>query len=313
MKTLDFLIIGAQKCATTALFEHLRHHPEIVMPLEKELPFFTREHCSKKDWHAFSQSKFNHADESKLWGKASPQYMCDPYVPERIKAIMPDIKLVAILRDPIDRTRSHYQMGKRRDTERRSFTEAIKPLVENSDGLLEDTQVYVPDHTEGYQSEEQFYVSWSEYGRVLSTFTKHFNADQILILYTEDLESKPQETLDRLLAFIGLPTGFCPPSLGKVIHRGGSKKRIPQSVREWFRQRSAVYWLWQCLPDEYRGHLRFKYEQWNIQKKAEKESLSDPLFNTLREHYGADLKLLLNLPLASAVTPPPWIGHYLDA
>jgi len=313
MKTLDFLIIGAQKCATTALFEHLRYHPDIVMPLEKELPFFTREDCSKKDWSTFSQAKFNHADESKLWGKASPQYMCDPNVPERIKAIMPNIKLVAILRDPIDRTRSHYQMGKRRDTEQRSFAEAIKPLVDGNTKQLNGAVANVPDHTEGYQSEEQFYVSWSEYGRVLSEFSKHFKADQILILYTEDLESKPQETLDQLLMFIGLPTGFCPPSLGKIIHRGGSKKRIPQSVREWFRQRSIIYWLWQCLPEEQRGRLRFKYEQWNIQKKAEKEQLPAPLLNTLRERYSADLQLLLTLPMASSVTPPPWIGRYLDA
>jgi len=226
---------------------------------------------------------------------------------------MPNVKLVAILRDPIDRTRSHYQMGKRRETEQRSFAEAIKPLIDSRIDSTENPPVYVPDHTEGYQSEEQFYVSWSEYGRVLSEFSKHFSADQILILYTEDLESKPQETLDRLLEFIGLSTGFCPPSLGKIIHRGGSKKRIPQSVREWFRQRSFIYWLWQCLPKEQQGHLRFKYEQWNIQKKVEKESLPDPLLNTLREHYGEDLQLLLNLPMASSLTQPPWIGRYLDA
>ena len=77
MKSLDFLIIGAQKCATTTLFEHLRSHPRIAMPLEKEVPFFTGDDCSTESWQAFAQDQFGCGQEHKLWGKASPQYMSD--------------------------------------------------------------------------------------------------------------------------------------------------------------------------------------------------------------------------------------------
>jgi hypothetical protein len=306
VKPLDFLIIGAQKCATTALFEHLRHHPDIAMPLEKEVPFFTREDCSEQAWRTFCEHHFSGGLEDRLWGKASPQYMCDAEVPSRIRNLMPEVKLVAILRDPIERTLSHFQMAQRRETEQRNFADAINPL------LLEETRhairsSSVPDHADGYQSEAEFYVAWSEYGRVLRNYTSCFDPNQLLILYTEDLESHPEATMDRLLEFIGLPTGFRPSSLGKVIHRGGRNKRVPQSVRNYLRDFKLLYWLWQRLPEVQRGRLRFQYEQWNVQKNTCQAPLSDNLSRQLRAHFAADLLSLSTLPVPS----PPWLDRYL--
>ena len=165
----------------------------------------------------------------------------------------------------------------------------------------------VPDHADGYQSEGDFYVAWSEYGRILSNFATYFGPEQLLVLYTEELENHPEETLDRLLTFIGLPAGFRPPSLGEVIHRGGGKKRIPQSVRNWLRERRLIYRLWQCLPESRRGRLRFQYEQWNVRRDTDPMNLPDTLLANLRAHYGLDLQSLLALPVA----PPPWLDRYL--
>ena len=308
MKHLDFLIIGAQKCATTALFEHLRSHPDIAMPLEKEVPFFTGEDCSEQAWQDFAAQQFGNDHDNKLWAKATPQYMSDPQVPARISALMPDVKLVAILRDPIDRAWSHFQMGQRRDTENREFAEAIESLL-TVEGQQAGRCQPAPEHAEGYQSEAQFYTAWSEYGRILTAFTEHFDPRQILVLYTEELENAPEATLDRLLDFIGLPTGFRPPSLGEVIHRGGgSNKRIPQSVRAWLRDRRALYWLWQRIPEARRGRLRFQYEQWNISRTGNGMSLPENLHLQLRRHYAADIKSLLALPVAR----PPWTDFYLN-
>lgn len=309
MKPLDFLIIGAQKCATTALFEHLRSHPDIAMPLEKEVPFFTRKDCSQHSWQDFASQQFGNEQRNKLWGKATPQYMSDPKVPARIKGLMPGVKLVAILRDPIDRAWSHFQMGRRRETESREFAEAIASLL-TEEGQQAGRCQPAPEHAEGYQSEAQFYAAWSEYGRILTAFTDYFDPQQLLVLYTEELENEPEATLDRLLDFIGLPTGFRPPSLGEVVHRGGgSDKRIPQSVRAWLRDRRALYWLWQRIPDARRGRLRFQYEQWNVSRNSDAMSLPEQLHAQLRRHYATDIKSLLAL----SVAPPPWIDFYLDA
>ncbi|MFT5098237.1 MAG: hypothetical protein ACI9HY_000345 [Planctomycetaceae bacterium] len=310
MKPLDFIIVGAQKCATTAVFEHLRSHPDIAMPLEKEVPFFTGQDCSQKSWEAFANEQFGAEQQNKLWAKASPQYMSDPDVPARIKELMPDVKLVAILRDPMERTWSHFQMGRRRDTEHREFAQAIEALL-TKEALHSGRSLPVPEHTEGYESEADFYIAWSEYGRILTEFTASFDPKQLLVLYTEDLENEPEETLDRLLEFIGLPTGFRPATLGEIIHRGGSSKRIPHSVREWLRNRKMLYQLWQRVPEARRGRLRFQYEQWNIRRNGNSQGnamlLSEDLQEQLRRHYSADIDALLSLPIA----PPPWIDRYL--
>ena len=306
MKPLDFLIIGAQKCATTTLFEHLRHHPRICMPLEKEVPFFTGDDCSDTAWQTFAAKHFPAGGEAELWGKATPQYMCDPRAPARIEALMPDVKLVAILRDPVERTWSHFRMGQRRDTEQRDFATAVEALLAGENSAA-DRRRPVPDHADGYQSEADFYVAWSEYGRILSNFANRFGPEQLLVLYTEELENRPAETLDRLLTFIGLPAGFRPPTLGEVIHRGGGKKRVPQSVRTWLRERRLLYRLWQCLPEARRGRLRFQYEQWNVRREPDAMHLPENVLANLRAHYGEDLQSLLALP----VPPPPWLDRYL--
>ena len=307
VKNLDFLIIGAQKCATTALHELLRNHPDIAMPLEKEVPFFTGAEQSEQAWQSFASDQFGVQNSHKLWGKASPQYMCDPMVPARIGALMPSVKLVAILRDPIDRTLSHFRMGQRRETESRTFPEAVRPLL-GQDKPDRAELSPVPDHATGYQSEAEFYVAWSEYGRSLAAYLQHFKSEQLLILYTEDLEQKPEATLDRLLEYIGLPQGYRPGSLGSVVHGGGTAKRIPNSVRYWLRRRRAVSRLWALLPEKQRGRLRFQYEQWNIRKESNQEPVPDSLRKQLSAHYAADLRTLMSLPLS--ISPPPWLDRY---
>lgn len=307
MKPLDFLIIGAQKCATTTLFEHLRGHPDIAMPLEKEVPFFTDGDCSAQRWQSFSQAQFARADERQLWGKATPQYMSDPRAAARIHELMPQVKLVAILRDPIERTWSHFRMGQRRDTEHRDFNTAIAALLAENGASAARAQT-LPDHADGYESEAEFYLAWSEYGRILAEFNRHFDSGQLLVLYTEDLEKDPAGTLDRLLEFIGLPAGYRPASLGEVAHRGGGDKIVPQSVRNWLRERKMFYWLWQQLPEARRGRLRFQYEQWNVRNVDAPMALPTELQQRLRAHFKEDIDTLLSLPLA--IAPPPWADGY---
>lgn len=305
MKALDFLVIGAQKCATTALFEHLRGHPEIAMPLEKEVPFFSADNYDEALWQDYSRRHFGNEDE-RLWGKATPQYLCDKHAPERIKALMPEVKLIAILRDPIERTWSHYQMGVRRETETRDFDTAVDELLQPS-ALNRGRELPVPTHELGHESEGDFYLSWSEYGRLLQRYTQLFDSRQILILYTEDLKRDPAGTLDRVLGFLGLEAGFRPETLGEVIHRGGSRNRVPNALRVWLRERGLLYRLWQLLPDSQRGRLRFLYEQWNVRKEPTPQArMSDATAALLRRHFAADLEALDALACGS----PPWIDRF---
>jgi len=307
MKELDFLIIGAQKAGTTTLFELLRKHPAVSMPLEKEVPFFSSADCDAAAWEVFGNRNFHGASTDTLWGKASPQYMCDPQTPQRIKALMPDVKLVAILRDPIRRTWSHYQMGKRRDTEERGFETAVCDLLDHEALELGRNQE-LPSHENGYDPESDFYVAWSEYGRILSGFLNHFDRNQMLILYTEDLKEQPEATLDLLLAFLGLAPGYRPASLGREFHRGGSGTFIPHTARLWLRRRAILYRAWKLLPDQVQGRLRFRYEQLNIRKtpRTTEIPLTGRSYENLRAHFVHDFHLLSQI----ADKQPDWADTY---
>ncbi|NNK33117.1 MAG: sulfotransferase [Xanthomonadales bacterium] len=309
MKNLDFLIIGAQKCATTTLFEQLRAHPDIAMPLEKEVPFFNSPNATEEEWQSFSDQHFGEAD-GRLWGKATPQYLSDPYAARRIATLMPEVKLVVILRDPIERSWSHYRMDRRRGTEQRPFDEVIRGLLE-PETAQNNRYLPIPRHEQGFESESAFHVAWSEYGRALAPYTAQFPKEQLLVLYLEDLASKPEETLDRLLAFLDLETGFRPPALGKVVHAGGSKNRIPHGARVWLRERALVRHLWQAMPDDRKGRLRFLYERWNGAGSTNDETpgLPQDLHAELVAHFASDLRQLL----ARGITPPPWVQRYVAA
>jgi hypothetical protein len=306
VKALDFLIIGAQKCATTTLFELLRQHPEINMPLEKEVAFFTDEDTSADRWDHFAREQFGE-DETRLWGKATPQYMCDPRTASRISSMMPRVKLIAILRDPAERSWSHYQMDRRRNTEQRSFTDILDSLLAEP-MLIANRGKPVPGHENGYERESDFYVAWSEYGRILRGFMECFPPEQLLVIYTENLQADPRGTLDAVLRFLDLPVGFQPTGLGKIVHKGGSRNRIPQGLRVWLRQRRLVAALWARIPERQRGRWRFLYERWNVRSGSndlEAEILAANL-QRLREHYAGDVALLDQLPIAA----PPWREVY---
>jgi hypothetical protein len=126
-RNVDFLVIGAQKSGATSLFEYLQCHPELYLPPSKEVSFFVE------------ASKFprgHGADEDKLWGEVCPSYMGHTSAPANIYANRPDMKLVAILRNPIDRAYSHYRMTSRREVENRSFRWAIEDLRREPAGTI---------------------------------------------------------------------------------------------------------------------------------------------------------------------------------
>ena len=305
MKSLDFVIIGAQKCATTTLFELLRQHPKINLPLEKEVPFFTGDTCTAGDWEAFADRYYGD-DDGRQWGKATPQYMANPEVPARMAAMMPDTKLIAVLRDPIERSRSHFRMGQRRHTEDRSFDEALRACLDR-EALARARAGRAPEHTQGYESEADFYLAWSEYGRILSAYRRHFPKEQLLVLYTSDIEQNPATCLARILMFLDLPgKDFAPRGLGEVMHAGGGGDRIPHGLRVWLRERSLVATLWNLVPDQHQGRLRFLYERWNTRKTRDPLPLNPETEAELRDHFACDMTLLETL----GVPTPPWSREY---
>ncbi|MGF1528639.1 MAG: sulfotransferase domain-containing protein [Candidatus Competibacterales bacterium] len=305
VKPLDFIVIGAQKAGTTSLFEYLRPHPALCLPAEKELPFFVRDDLLAQGWEAVAARHFAGAKDHQRWGTASPQYMGDPRAPARIAAAFPEVKLIALLRNPIQRTYSHYQMSCRRGLESRPFARVVEEALDPA-ALAAARRAPAPDYAAGYLAKDpavnRFYVVWSEYGRILDHFAQHFAPTQFHLVYTEALQQQPREVLRGILAFLDVDAEFVPPNLGTVYHRGGGRPWVPQALRRRIMALGPVRALWSRVPGDQQGRLRRWYERLNVRPKAAEPGPGPLERQRLAEHFRADVAALVT----RVGRPAPW-------
>ena len=279
--SLDFLVIGAEKAGTTALFSYMWQHPELYLPYQKEINFFADEDRFDRGVSWYMETYFSGADESKLWGEASPQYMGYTRAPARIKAAFPEIKLVSVLRNPIDRAYSHYRMAARRGTETRPFTEVVAERLEY---LSEPPR-------SGGEDDSPYLLNFSLYGKTLERYLQYFDREQILVLFQEDLLNDPRAVLAGLFAFLGVDTAYVPPNLGKKYHVGGTQ-RIP-GLRGWIQRQTVLKKVARkaLLSERNVEVVKFWIEVLNV-KPVEDEGLSSDERRFLREIFREDVALL---------------------
>jgi Sulfotransferase domain len=205
----DFLVIGAQKAGTTALYAYLRWHPEVSGPSWKEASFFDRHYARGEAWyrgHFPNSLRRWRAERSNgrrlVLGEASPSYILHPLAPERVRTLVPDIRLVAVLRDPIDRAYSHYQHEIVRGTETLSFEEAI----DSEEGRLRgEVERMTADPTYFSHAWWNFtYLARGRYAEQLERWLAVFPHGQLLIVSSSDLHDRPAETYCEVLEFIGV-------------------------------------------------------------------------------------------------------------
>ncbi|MEI2779552.1 MAG: sulfotransferase [Tetrasphaera sp.] len=198
----DFLVIGAFKSGTTSLAQFLGAHPQIFMPWLQEPNFFAYEHADeggsarpevdrtsvykrhRTRTRAQYESLFEEAPPGAVIGECSPEYMRSPYASGRIAAELPNAKLLAILRNPIERAFSDYQAFVRDSLERATFAEAIK----RAPGVEPGSQ----------------YVMTGFYGRQLKPYFETFGKDQVKVILNEDLRVGAGEKLDEVCHFLGV-------------------------------------------------------------------------------------------------------------
>ena len=206
-RRIDFIVVGAQKAGTTALFDHLADDPALSLADVKEAHFFDDE---SRDWERPDYGPY-HArfDWSRpaIRGEATPIYAYWPGALERIAAYNPAIKLVLMLRDPVERAWSHWRMEHGRGVETGDFSWCVRQGRQR----LFDAQPW-GHHREYSYVERGFYADQLE--RMFALFPR----DQVLILQADDLRLDPQPVLRRLNAFLGAPPS--PPTLPRAVHVG---------------------------------------------------------------------------------------------
>ena len=206
----DFIIIGAMKTGSTSLYGFVVQHPAIAPAATKTLQYFFINYKFGELWYRSNfptnlqrYSFYKKTNQKLISGEASPTYLFYPTVPSRMKKILPDVKLIVVLRNPVDRAYSHYHYTKRQHIdEPLSFDKAIELEEERCAGERE--RLIKDPYFSPFHYKEHSYLARGVYADQLENWFKHYDRKQFLILATEDLHENPQQTLDRVFDFLGV-------------------------------------------------------------------------------------------------------------
>jgi hypothetical protein len=198
----DFLILGAQKAGTTALYAYLRRHPRITGPSWKEVSYFDRHYARGPSWY---RGNFPNLLRSRgeLVGEASPSYLFHPLGPERVQELVPEARLVALVRNPVDRALSHYHHEVALGREPLSFEEALAAEEHRLEGEEERLRSDPRYFSRAWWSHT--YKARGRYAEQLERWLDLFPRDQLLILPSEELLAEPERAHAHVLAFLGAP------------------------------------------------------------------------------------------------------------
>ncbi len=219
-KKVSFLICGTQKGGTTALDAYMRCHPEICMAKNKEVHFFDNEEIfagTKPDYSVY-HACFSPSGEQ-LLGEATPIYMYWQDAPRRIWEYNPDMRIVVLLRNPIDRAFSHWNMERARGFEDLSFWEAIRQeRIRCREALPLQHRVYS-------------YIDRGFYAEQIRRLWRFFPEEHVLAIKSEDLRLAPVETLNRIWQFLGVSQHEVTAS--KNEHAGNYAERMDLQAKEY--------------------------------------------------------------------------------
>ncbi|HET9153554.1 MAG TPA: sulfotransferase [Solirubrobacterales bacterium] len=241
-----FFIIGAAKAGTTSLHHYLDQHPEVQMSAVKETNFFAGPPngipypVGRVDRLEDYEALFDPA--CRVRGEASPSYASAPRrqgVPQRIKELVPGGLFVYVVRDPIDRLVSQYQMLVSAGKERRSLADAL--------ARLDDADPH------------SFYLTCqSFYGRQLELYLQEFPPERILVLDQARLRGEREEALRDVFGFLGVDPGFRSEAFSSELLKGGERRRYPPALQ---RLKPALRGPVRLLPPGLRGRLQSSFEE----------------------------------------------------
>jgi len=271
----NLIIIGALKCGTTSLHYYLGLHPQIFMSREKELDFFVQELNWDKgiEWY-----KSNFTGKALIHGESSPRYTNYPFydgVPERMHFVMPEAKLIYIVRDPIDRIISDYVQKFSDGMENRRIEDVLKDF----------------NLTNRYLNRSRYYMQLSQY-------LNYFPKSSILIITMEDLNRQRQTTLKKIFQFLNVDDTFYSQKFFKIKHTSTSKRRKNRigMVLKWLSETEIAKTISADIRRKI-GRILYLPFSTRIEKPMLNDSLKEKLINylkddinQLREYTGSDFK-----------------------
>lgn len=198
----DFIIIGTQRGGTTSLYNYLSEHPKIAPARVKEVHYFSVNYDKGVDWYErhFPRTR---GLRRRLTGEASPYYIFHPHSPARVKELVPHVKIIALLREPVARAFSHYRHEVRMGEEPLSFEEAV---AREDQRIAPDVERLAQDPLyEGHAHRNYSYVARGRYVEQLRGWTRFFPLERMLVLRSEDLFSDPATVYAQTVRYLELP------------------------------------------------------------------------------------------------------------
>jgi hypothetical protein len=196
----DFLVLGAQKAGTTALYEYLRRHPQITGPSWKEVSFFDRHWARGESWYRGNFPNLART-RGKLVSEASPSYVFHPLAPQRVQEVVPEARLIVLVRNPVDRALSQYNHEVALGREPLPFEEALDAEEERLRGEQERMAADPRYFSREWWSHT--YKARGRYAEQLQRWLAVFPREQLLVLPTDDLGSDPAQAHAQVLEFLG--------------------------------------------------------------------------------------------------------------
>jgi|SRR5690625_3322377 len=216
----NFLIIGGQKCGSTALFNYLSQHPQIITSTPKEIFYFTHHFSKDENWYRrHFPLKKTLRKEGAITGEGSTTYLTDPRVPAAAYKLLPNISLIAILREPAARAVSHYYHRVDRGRERRSIDTVFsaQTIQRWTDGNPLDV-------------EDREYFARGDYAAGLERWLMFYPRDQLLVLAAAQLWQTQKTTLDHVFKFLGV--GECHIKITKSFNQTRNNRKMPKLMKD---------------------------------------------------------------------------------
>jgi hypothetical protein len=275
---IDFLIIGAQKSATTSIFKYLKEHPQIYLPDKKEIGFFAKDALFNQglDWYKKELFESNSVNEhNKIVGEASHQYMFSIDAAARIYEKFPKIKIIVLLRNPIDRAFSAYKMLFNNKKINLDFdSEILRCIKENkSKKLFTDFQ-------------NVNILEAGKYSIILEEYFNLFPPENIFFEFSENINKNPKLVMKRLFNFLSVDSLFSSKIFEEKFHQGGKiKYNFLDKLINSISNNNSI--LITALKKTFPG-TGYWLKQWNLTKNEDKV-LSEKQKNILKDYYERDV------------------------
>ena len=224
----DFLIVGAQKCGTNSLYDLLSLHPGVERAITKELNYFNLHFEKGVEWYRSQLPLPRQKEERKpITGEATPDYLFYPDAARRAAQVVPQARLIVLLRNPVDRAYSHYHHQVRKGRETLGFEEAIEAEEERLRG--ETDKMPKDELSTSFNYRHFSYLSRGVYVDQLLRWSKHYSQEQMLVLKSEDFFERTPEALKLVLDFLDLSDWE--PETWEIRNKGRYEQEMASATR----------------------------------------------------------------------------------